>query len=92
MYANNSGQGNHSEQIASFFKTWHGVDERDEILKIALKYALSLSHVQELLLLSGHPKLYVRNPRDAVIIYSIVKQQSLERLNLLLRELNEKLL
>lgn len=92
MFTNEFNPKNKLEKATSFQKKWHGIDERDEILKIALKYSLSLSHVQELLLLSGQPKLYVRNQRDVAIIYSIVKQQSLEMLNLLLKELNEKLL
>ena len=65
------------------------VDERDEMIKLAVENSLTLSQTQKMLILSGKGKLYPRFKRDAVIIHAISNGKTLAELNEELAKLGE---
>lgn len=66
------------------------IDERDEVIKLAIENQLTLNQTQKLLTLSNKGLLYARIKRDAVIIYALSNGLSMTKLNLELEKLCEK--
>ena len=65
---------------------------RDKLIKIALGFPLTLAETQYLLRLGGHSELYVRNSRDAFLMFAIEKGYGIQRVNELLYENKKELL
>ena len=65
---------------------------RDKLIQIALGFPLTLSETQYLLRLGGHSELYVRNSRDAFLMFAIEKGYELQRVNELLYANKKELL
>lgn len=65
---------------------------RDKLIQIALGFPLTLSETQYLLRLGGHSELYVRNSRDAFLMFAIEKGYGIQRVNELLYENKKELL
>lgn len=65
---------------------------RDKIIQIALGFPLTLAETQYLLRLGGHSELYVRNSRDAYLMFAIEKGYGIQRVNELLYENKKELL
>lgn len=59
---------------------------RDKLIQIALGFPLTLRETQYLLRLGGHSELYVRNSRDAFLMFAIEKGYGIQRVNELLYE------
>ena len=62
---------------------------RDKLIQIALGFPLTLEETQYLLRLGGHSELYVRNSRDAFLMFAIEKRYEIQRVNALL-DANQK--
>lgn len=65
---------------------------RDKLIQIALGFPLSIEETQYLLQIGGYLGLYVRNSRDAFIMYALEKQYTLEELNELLYKNKKKII
>lgn len=65
---------------------------RDKLIQIALGFPLTLAETQYLLRLGGHSELYVRNSRDAFLMFAIEKGYGIQRVNELLYENKKELL
>lgn len=65
---------------------------RDKLIQIALGFPLSLEETQYLLRLGGHSELYVRNSRDAFLMFAIEKGYGIQEVNELLYENKKELL
>lgn len=59
---------------------------RDKLIQIALGFPLTLRETQYLLRLGGHSELYVRNSRDAFLMFAIEMGYGIQRVNELLYE------
>lgn len=57
---------------------------RDKLLQVALGFPLTLEETQMLLRLGGYAELYVRDSRDAFIMFGLEKRYGLQELNELL--------
>lgn len=57
---------------------------RDKLIQIALGFPLTLEETQELLKHGGYAELYVRDSRDAFLMFAIEKKYTLQQLNELL--------
>ena len=64
--------------------------ERGKLLRLAIALRADLDDIQKLLRYAGYPPLYVRLPADCVIIYGIVHHMTLEQINDLLLEYEQK--
>lgn len=58
--------------------------ERNKLLCLAFGMELNLDETQELLKISGYPRLYVKKPFDSVIVYAICNQFTVMETNNLL--------
>lgn len=76
-------------QIISGIKT---NPKREKVICIAFGMNLSLDETQDLLKKTGYAPLYAKNPFDAVIIYSLLKQLSVVETNNLLFEYGQETL
>lgn len=65
---------------------------RDKLLQIAFGFPLTLEETQYLLRLGGHSELYVRNSRDAFLMFSLEKGYDIQKVNELLYENNKELI
>lgn len=65
---------------------------RDKLIQIALGFPLTLEETQELLRLGGYSELYVRDSRDAFLMFAIEKKYELQELNELLYKNKKKIL
>lgn len=65
---------------------------RDKLIQIALGFPLLLEETQYLLRLGGHSELYVRNSRDAFLMFAIEKGYEIQRVNEMLYENKKELL
>lgn len=65
---------------------------RNALLRIALVMQLSLEETQRLLKIGQRGELYPKNRRDAAIIYCLINNVSLIDTEILLEDINEKLL
>lgn len=76
------------------YQVFNGVKSagRDKLIQIAFGFPLTLEETQYLLRLGGHSELYVRNSRDAFLMFSIEKGYDIQRVNELLHENNKELI
>ena len=65
---------------------------RDKLLRIALAFPLSIADTNRLLSVGGFNDLYVRNRRDAIVMYCLEKHVGVVDANNLLYERGEDLL
>jgi len=59
---------------------------RDKLIQIAIGFPLSLEETQRLLRLGGYSELYVKNSRDAFLMFAMEKRYSIQKINELLYE------
>lgn len=64
--------------------------KRDALIAFCLVMRTSLEELQQLLKYSGHQPLYVRRKRDVVIWYGIMKQESIQTIDVNLIKRNLK--
>ena len=62
---------------------------RDKLLAIAVAMKLTLDECQMLLRLARVNELYVKNKRDSIIIFGLMKQLDTKELNALLYDMEE---
>ncbi len=76
------------------YQVFNGVKSagRDKLIQIALGFPLTLEETQYLLRLGGHSELYVRNSRDAYLMFAIEKGYGIQKVNELLYENKKELL
>lgn len=76
------------------YQVFNGVKSagRDKLIQIALGFPLTLEETQYLLRLGGHSELYVRNSRDAYLMFAIEKGYGIQRVNELLYENKKEIL
>lgn len=63
---------------------------RDKLLQLAFGFPLTLEETQRLLRCGGHSELYVKNRREAYLMYALGKGFDLQKVNELLYENGEK--
>lgn len=63
---------------------------REKLIQMAFGFPLKLEETQRLLKLGGFSELYVKNKREAYIMYALEKGYDIQRLNELLFECGEK--
>lgn len=68
------------------------IPSADKLVCIALAMQLSLEETQILLRLANRSGLYVRHPRDSVLIFAIQRNLSVDETNALLYEAGQPLL
>ena len=81
-------QRNYGYQLFSGVKT----PGRNKLLALSIAMGLSLEETQRGLSIAKEGKLYSKNKRDSIIIYSINKKQTVLETNNLLFEMGEELL
>ena len=64
---------------------------RDKLLQLAFGFPLTKDETDYVLRCAGYAALYVRNSRDALLIYALYKQYDIRKTNELLYEQGEKL-
>ncbi|MBQ8798899.1 MAG: hypothetical protein IJZ55_04965 [Lachnospiraceae bacterium] len=76
------------------YQIFNGVKSasRDKLIQIALGFPLTLEETQYLLRVGGHSELYVRNSRDAYLMFAIEKGYEVQKVNELLFENKKELL
>ena len=76
------------------YKIFNGMKNaaRDKLLQLAFGFPLNLEETQQLLRLGGYSQLYVRNSRDAFIMFAIEKKYDIQRVNQLLYENQKEIL
>lgn len=65
---------------------------RDKLIQIAIGFPLTLAETQYLLRLGGYSELYVRNSRDAFLMFAIEKGYGIQQVNELLYKNKKELL
>ncbi len=65
---------------------------RDKLIQIALGFPLTVEETQELLKCGGYSELYVRDSRDAFLMFALEKKYVLRELNELLYKNKKKML
>jgi len=65
---------------------------RDKLVQIAFGFPLTVEETQQLLRLGGHSQLYVRNSRDAFLMFALEKGYDMQQANNLLYENKKELL
>lgn len=63
---------------------------REKLLQLAFGFPLTLEETQRLLRCGGHSELYVKNRREAYLMYALGKGFNLQKVNELLYENGEK--
>ena len=63
---------------------------RDKLIQLALGFPLTLEETQKLLRLGGYAELYVRDSRDAFLMFGIEKKYELAEVNELLYKNQKK--
>ena len=66
--------------------------KRDKLLQLAFGFPLTLEETQKLLRLGGYAELYVRDSRDAFLMFGLEKRYSVQQLNELLYKNKKKIL
>lgn len=76
------------------YQIFNGVKaaSRDKLIQIAIGYPLTVDETQYLLRLGGHSELYVRNSRDAYIMFALEKGYGITQTNELLYNNGKKIL
>lgn len=64
---------------------------RDKIIQVAMGFPLTLEELQKALQYGGVNELYPYYKRDAIIIFALYRGLSVEELNVLLEQNNEKM-
>lgn len=72
--------GNYPYQIFNGIKA----ASRDKLIQLAIGFPLAVEETQYLLRLGGHSELYVRNSRDAYIMFALEKRYGIAETNELL--------
>jgi len=65
---------------------------RDKLVQMAFGFPLTLEETQQLLRLGGHSQLYVRNSRDAYLMFAIERNYDIQKVNQLLYENKKEIL
>ena len=65
---------------------------RDKLIQLALGFPLTLEETQRLLRLGGYAELYVRDSRDAFLMFGIEKKYELAEVNELLYKNQKKII
>lgn len=65
---------------------------RDKLIQLALGFPLTLEETQKLLRLGGYAELYVRDSRDAFLMFGLEKKYAVQQLNELLYKNKKKIL
>ena len=63
---------------------------RDKLIQLALGFPLTLEETQKLLRLGGYAELYVRDSRDAFLMFALEKKYDLSEVNELLYKNQKK--
>ena len=63
---------------------------REKLIQLAFGFPLTLEETQRLLRCGGHSELYVKNKREAYIMFALEKGYDIQQLNELLFECGEK--
>jgi len=63
---------------------------REKLIQLAFGFPLNLEETQRLLKYGGYSELYVKNKREAYIMFALEKGYTIQRLNDLLFECGEK--
>lgn len=63
---------------------------REKLIQLAFGFPLTLEETQRLLRCGGHSELYVKNKREAYLMYALGKHLDLQQVNELLYENGEK--
>jgi len=76
------------------YQIFNGVKaaSRDKLILIAIGFPLALEELEYLLRLGGHSELYVRNSRDAYIMFALEKRYGITETNELLFKNGKKIL
>jgi len=76
------------------YKIFNGMKNasRDKLLQMAFGFPLTLEETQQLLRLGGHSQLYVRDTRDAFLMFALEKGYDIQRTNNLLYENKKEIL
>lgn len=76
------------------YQVFNGVKSagRDKLIQIAIGFPLTLEETQYLLRLGGHSELYVRNSRDAFLMFAIEKGYTIQKVNELLYDNRKEIL
>lgn len=76
------------------YKIFNGMKNasRDKLVQIAFGFPLTLEETQQLLRLGGHSQLYVRDQRDAFLMFAIEKGYDMQKANQLLYENQKEIL
>lgn len=80
--------GNYAYQIINGNKN----ASRDKLIQLALGFPLTLEDTQELLRLGGYAELYVRDSRDAFLMFALEKKYTMSELNELLYKNKKKMI
>lgn len=64
---------------------------KETVIKIALSLGVSIEEADELLKISGHKELYVKNRDDAIILFGIRNKKSIYEINELLRSYHSEM-
>lgn len=65
---------------------------RDKLLAIGFGMGLTIDEMQKTLKISKYPILYVKNKRDSIILFGLMKQIYIGEMNELLYEMNEDII
>lgn len=65
---------------------------RDKLIQIALGFPLTVEETQELLKCGGYAELYVRDGRDAFLMFAVEKKYTLREINELLYKNKKRIL
>ena len=76
------------------YKIFNGMKNagRDKLIQVAFGFPLTLEETQQLLRLGGHSQLYVRNTRDAFLMFALEKRYDIQKVNQLLYENQKEIL
>lgn len=65
---------------------------RDKLIQIALGFPLTIEETQQLLRLGGYSELYIRNSRDAFLMFALEKKYELQEVNEMLYKNKKEIL
>ena len=77
------------------YQIFNGTKEnpsRDKLLSLAIAMRMELDEVTKLMKIAKLPELYIRDPRDSIIIYAIERKYSVMETNFLLEERGKEIL
>ncbi len=76
------------------YKIFNGMKSasRDKLIQVAFGFPLTLEETQQLLRLGGHSQLYVRDSRDAYLMFALEKGYDIQKVNQLLYENQKEIL